>query len=82
MIEQFTAERGKTGLMKLKSNKLRGAVATLHYGHIHTALLSTSPKLLDVLKGVMEWASNSNMPFELSSKARMAIAKDEGRLEL
>ena len=79
MIEQFTAERGKTGLMKLKSNKLRGAVATLHYGHMHTALLSTAPDLLEVCKEIMEWASKSNMPFELSSKARLTIAKAEGR---
>ena len=51
--EKFTAVRGKTGLMKLKSNKLRGAVATLHYGHMHAGLLSAAPGLLEACREIL-----------------------------
>lgn len=81
MTEQFTAERGKTGLMKLKSNKLRGAVATLHYGHMHKDLLSAAPELLALAKAIA-LDPYALTPDQWASEARIAIDKAEGRGKL
>lgn len=80
MTEQFTAERGKTGLMKLKSNKLRGAVATLHYGHLHASLFSAGPELLETCRAIVALADGQgrmNM-LEVAGMARRAIDRAEG----
>ena len=42
-------------------------------------LIAAAPELLEACKSISEWAINKDIPFDVISKIRHAIAKAEGR---